>query len=455
MIDTLAQKARWLPAVALLAALLVSSCTAPLPPRRQARAGASGVAGTTETATQAALSPTIAVTTTLQISATRTVAPTPIVTGTVTPSATLLLTSTAVPTTAASTTVPTMAVTIVITAPVTAPPSTSTATRVMPQATIASPVVSETVRAAAVMSPTPTVTEPTATLAPTLIPSATPTPTRRPFVTGALTQTVPPSPTSHIEPTATQASAVTPTTLALAFPTVIPTVIPSATPTAETPAAAALTPLPLQPATYKTGNVLHNGDFEAGFDSTGIGDGWHGFGRVAGVFGWSDETYPTLVFQGQHAQMMRIRTSQYPDAYIGVYQTVPVVKGKPYELDLHGIIRSTEGSPEKSKWGYRLQWGIDPKGGANWQAVTEWVDLGWDEQGISAPSPTMAEYKDSVTPSGNTLTLFIRGWRKWTVPTSEGEFIIGGASLSGPLPVTATAARLPGTGADPTEYQSR
>jgi hypothetical protein len=454
MIDTLAQKGRWLLAVAMLAALFVSSCTAPMPPRRQARAGAGGVARTTETATgSAALRPTMAVTATLHVSAAQTVAPTPIVTGTAAPTATFTFTATTIPSTSAPTTVPTMAVTIVISAPATTAPAA-----IVPSTPAAGPTVPATVRAATMVSPTATVAQPTLTLTPTPIPSATPTLVIKPLVTSALTQTVPPSPTPRVAATATPAPTVTPTSLALAFATPINTVIPSApsaTPATETPMTATPAPFQLQPTTYKTGNVLHNGDFEAGFDPKGVGIDWTGFGRVAGVFGWSDETYPTLVFQGQHAQMMRIRTTQYPDAYIGVYETAPVVKGKPYELEMHGMIRSTEGSPEKSKWGYRLQWGIDPKGGANWQAVTEWADLGWDEQSISAPSPTMAEFKDSITPTGNTLTLFIRGWRKWTVPTSEGEFIIDGVSLTGPLPVTVTAARLPGTGADPTEDQSR
>jgi hypothetical protein len=201
--------------------------------------------------------------------------------------------------------------------------------------------------------------------------------------------------------------------------------------------------------------VLQNGDFEAGFDITGIAYDWKGFhNAINGTYGWSDETYPGLVWNGNSAQSMAILSSQTPDAYIGIYQTAGVIKGKAYNLVFHGLIRSTEGSPLKSSWGYRVQVGIDPKGGRDWRAVETWTDVGWDDEPLNLPQYVFNEYQTKIVPTGPSLTLFIRGWRKWITPNTEGQFIIYGVHLIGPIPSKVTSTgRLPGTGGDlPADY---
>jgi hypothetical protein len=514
MIDKLAQRAWCLAAVALLTALLISSCTSPLPPRRQIQAGAGGVA-----LTPAAIPP-ITATTTIT-AAVPTVAPFVAITGT-TPVTRLTIVATAIQTTTAPAARPTTAVTsratvspalTIATAPavtttrvaarltpsqtVTAPPETATpvaataislaatSTPTTSTATLAptlTPRPSPTTAATLIPSPSTTWTATTAPMPPTtppapipsssttwtataaLIPTTTASPTTRATLTAAppststatprlvvtsvLTQTVEVAPTAFLEaaPTAPAETIATPPTSPTEPPVLPPTLVEPATPPPPT-----ATPFPLRPLTYKTGDVLKNGDFQGGFDPSGIANNWQGFSRVAGVFGWSDETYPTLLFESPHAQMMRIRSTQYPDAYVGIYQNAAVVKGRPYELALHGLIRSTEGSPQKSSWAYRLQWGIDLKGRNNWQSVAEWTDLGWDDQPIGAPNPTIDQYQTTVTPTGNTLTVFVRGWRKWVTPTSAGEFVIDAVHLTGPMPIPATTARLSITGADLTK----
>ena len=198
--------------------------------------------------------------------------------------------------------------------------------------------------------------------------------------------------------------------------------------------------------TYETGDAIANGGFEQGFDEFGVGKSWKGFDYVAGVYGWSDETWPGLTWNGQHAQMMRITFTSEPDQYLGIQQTVAVVKGESYELTLHGLIRSAEGSAQNSRWGYRIQWGIDPKGRDSWEVVQEWYDTGWDDQPLDATSYTINEYKATIIPTEDTLTLFIRGWRKWGTQDREVDFVIDGVSLVGPIPGNPPS-NLPTTGA--------
>lgn len=256
------------------------------------------------------------------------------------------------------------------------------------------------------------------------------------------------TPTVEMKFVATSPSRATPTFVQRKTPTSAPRAIDLATsiPETATPMATEVTVESVS-YTWKTGNVLLNGDFESGFDEFGIGNEWQGFDNVVGVYGWSDETWPGLVLDGQHAQMMRITFTSEPDQYLGIQQTVPVVKGEAYELTIHGLIRSAEGSVEDSRWGYRIEWGIDTKGRDSWEVVEEWYDTGWDDQALDADSYTFQERKATITPPEDTLTLFIRSWRKWGTQDREVDFVIDDLSLIGPIPGEGTPSKLPTTGA--------
>ena len=200
-------------------------------------------------------------------------------------------------------------------------------------------------------------------------------------------------------------------------------------------------------ATYIITDVLLNGSFEGGFQPSGVATDWKSFANVNGVYGWADETWPGLVGKGRNAQKMTIKFTKDPEQYVGVYQTVPVVKGKPYELDIAGLIRSTEGNPQASSWGYRAEWGLDLSGGENWRLIDEWHDLGWDDQPMNASSYQISEQKATVIPTNDKLTLFIRGLRKWGTEGREVDFIIDSVALTGPgAAQRAVSFSLPGTG---------
>ena len=291
-------------------------------------------------------------------------------------------------------------------------PSTSTAaapTRIM-QITLASPTAA---RSATKRRPTLTGVHATSSPTPTAVPTSSPTPTRTRRATSAGTSSEP-----------------------RALPTATATVGGRPQPTRAT-----------IPSKLEDGNVILNGDFEAGFDEHGIAKQWQGFDNVTGTFGWSDETWQGLLADGKHAQMMRIRFTTDPDQYIGIRQTIPVIKGETYDLTIHGLIRSNEGNAEASNWGYRIQWGLDPKGRDSWEVVDKWYDTGWDDQPLDAQNFAIYEHKATITPPEDTLTLFIRGWRKWAIRDREVEFVIDGVSLLGPLPQEEMPPNLPTTGA--------
>lgn len=220
------------------------------------------------------------------------------------------------------------------------------------------------------------------------------------------------------------------------------------TPTRPSPTRAP-TPIPAP------GNVIVNGGFEDGFvEGQGVGVGWGRF-QSGNVFaGWYDDTWPKVVYEGKHAQLLELRDAKENDRYVGIFQTVQVVPNAEYVLTLHGLVRSDAGSPQASDYGFRMQYGIDYKGGTNWEAADiKWVELMWDEQPREDKTGDiqyrMETYTATVKAQTDKLTLFIRGWKKWA-DASEGNYDIDGVSLvgpkvpAGPQPGQPTPTRTPG-----------
>jgi len=228
-------------------------------------------------------------------------------------------------------------------------------------------------------------------------------------------------------------------------PRVTPTPVPPSVTCTPTP-----TPTSVPDAAY--GERIYNGSFEEGFEPTGVGKGWLPFGNGNAHHHYADDDLPAVVWHGKHAQLMEMGGVTQPDRYIGIYQRVRVAPGARYELMIHGVIRSDEGSPEASGWGHRIQYGIDYDGGTDWEAVEEWVDVNWDDQPRRAESYQMGEYRTIITARSDHLTLFIRGWKKWEGRTGEVSFNLDGISLRGlgAPPPTPTPTPPPGASATPT-----
>jgi hypothetical protein len=267
-------------------------------------------------------------------------------------------------------------------------------------------------------------------------------------------------------PTPTATAVIPPTPQPIVMATLPPTVEARATPTsppAITPTAVSMmgttggemSPLgqgAASPATQE--ELLVNGGFEAGFAGMGVASGWEGFHNGSADFGWYDDSWPPVVIEGAHAQLMEIARATLSDRYIGIYQRVPVAPGQAYSLTVQGLIRSTEGNIAESDWGYRMEVGIDYNGGTNWQAIGDWVELPWDEQPRVMEVFTKSVYSTILTAQSPSLTLFIRGHKKWATP-GEGDFDVDGVSLVGPVQALAAPLAEAPTVAAPAEPTSQ
>jgi hypothetical protein len=179
-------------------------------------------------------------------------------------------------------------------------------------------------------------------------------------------------------------------------------------------------------------NLIANGGFEDGFQD-GVGLGWSAFANGSGQAGWYDDTWPPVVYQGAHAQLISLKDVQVRDRYVGIFQTVAVVPNTAYLLTLHGLVRSDPASVIESNYGYRMQFGIDFRGGADWQSVdVMWFELLWDEQPRTAlPLPAgyqFGTYTATIRTQSDRVTLFIRGWTKWPGPW-EANYDVDDISL--------------------------
>ncbi len=212
---------------------------------------------------------------------------------------------------------------------------------------------------------------------------------------------------------------------------------PTATPTKQkatatrTPKSTA-TPTPAKPEVV---NVIRNGGFEWGFTDDGVAFQWKRFTNEGAKYIFAAEGWPPAIRNGETAQRITVYEAHQPDRYAGIYQTAPVVPGESYRLTLHGQIRSRAGDIAVSRYGYRMQYAIDWRGGTDWQAIPadEWVELPWDEQLLDGADVQFEDYSLNITPPNSAITLFVRVWNKWPDP-AEAQYTLDTVSMVGPKP---------------------
>ncbi len=200
------------------------------------------------------------------------------------------------------------------------------------------------------------------------------------------------------------------------------------TDTPEPPPTSTLKPSPPTPTPLpQPTELLTNGNFEEGFAENGVAIGWGAFSNGQAGFGWQDDTWSLVVWEGKHSQLLFIVSPGYNDRYIGIYQTVKIVPAETYTLTLHGLVRANT-PPED--YGHRLYWGVDYNGGTDWQAVENWTELAWDQQPEVADAFTFNNYTTIITSTSQSLTLFLRGHSKWA-RYGQADFNLDGLSLKG------------------------
>ena len=185
-------------------------------------------------------------------------------------------------------------------------------------------------------------------------------------------------------------------------------------------------------------NLVANGDFEGGFGVDGVAYAWHKYdngGEMTASF--HDDTWAPVIYDGAHSQLIEINTvcrgASDPDRYAGIYQALSVKAGTTYELCMHGMLRSLWGDPDPISWGYVAQVGIDQAGGTDWTALAadDWTDVPWDQVHPRTEPGDMESFCMNVKAKSDSMSLFVRLWKKWPTAGREVLLNIDGITLDG------------------------
>ena len=228
----------------------------------------------------------------------------------------------------------------------------------------------------------------------------------------------------------------TPTPVPTTSPTPGATPTPVPTPTPAPGKGAAPTPGAGAPAVKCQGtNLVFNGDFEKGFVMGAVGKGWGWFTNDArATYGFYDDTWPPVVRDGKHSQLIEINTrGHFPtdaDRIAGIYQVVKgLTPGATYELCFSGMLREEPFVSGEDPWRYVVQWAVAPNGETDWRKVTSWADVPWTTVYPRTAPGNMLDYGVRFVAPSNTVTLFIRVWKKWPTSNRELDFNVDSVRL--------------------------
>lgn len=202
---------------------------------------------------------------------------------------------------------------------------------------------------------------------------------------------------------------------------------------------------PGEPVAGPESERLANGNFEEGFRVTPVGNvaiGWHWFHNSgAAAYEFFRDTWAPVVYDGQSSQLVEINTyglsGRDADRYAGIYQTVAVTPGEAYVLTVRGMLRALDEDPDRTVYGYAVQYGIDYNGGTDWRQVTDWMELPWGEAYPRLEPGALHSFSSSVRATTTRMTVFLRVWKKWASSDREVEVNLDGISLTGALPIDA------------------
>jgi hypothetical protein len=187
--------------------------------------------------------------------------------------------------------------------------------------------------------------------------------------------------------------------------------------------------------------MLFNGNFESGFATIPgcgvVGRGWGCFTNGGSiVYGFFDDQWAPVVADGKHSQLMELDTMQYAasetDRYAGIFQTLFVVPGGNYQLQIQGLMRETQPNPAEDQWRYRVQWGYTTDGSTDWTLVNNWTELPWDKIDERTSPTGLESYSTTFSPSTSKITLFFRVWKKWGTAYKDLDVNVDAISLFGP-----------------------
>ena len=173
-------------------------------------------------------------------------------------------------------------------------------------------------------------------------------------------------------------------------------------------------------------SLVANGNFEGGFSAAGVAKSWTSFsngGRAA--YGFYDETWAPVVYEGKHAQLIEINTLGFaaasdPNRYAGIYQVVKgLTKGKTYQVSLAGMLRERTDNSDEDAYRYEILWGY------NSGADADWANLDFKEYVPIKPiylrtAPgAYSTYSVKFVAPADTVTLFVMAHKKWATGARE------------------------------------
>lgn len=192
-------------------------------------------------------------------------------------------------------------------------------------------------------------------------------------------------------------------------------------------------------------NVIENGGFEEPFvEFESVAPQWELYSNGQAWFGWYEETWPEAVRSGEQAQLMEIFAveANVQSRVIAIHQTTDVAPDSTYDLEFYAIMRTQAPPTDRNRNEFEMHWGIDYSGEGDYENVLEWNLIPLEEQFREGSN---GEYPDDVplfyevvtgtveTGESSKITLFIRGLKKFSVPT-EVNFDVDDVSLVGPPP---------------------
>lgn len=177
-------------------------------------------------------------------------------------------------------------------------------------------------------------------------------------------------------------------------------------------------------------NLVTNGNFEGGFDPTGVARFWAPFNNGgAATYGYYDDTWPLVVAEGRHAQLLEIntygRTATHPDRFIGIYQRIRGLRpGAVYRISFRAMIREEADHSDEDAYRYEVYWGYR----AGSTPITDVAQLtlrqGVPVSGIglrTAPGSYSA-YSATFTATSSEMVLYLLGLKKWATLEREVDF---------------------------------
>ena len=189
-------------------------------------------------------------------------------------------------------------------------------------------------------------------------------------------------------------------------------------------------------------NLVANGNFEGGFSSAGVAKSWTAFsngGRAA--YGFYDETWTPVVYEGKHAQLIEINTLNHtagtdPDRYAGIYQVVKgLTKGKTYQMSVAGMLRERTDNSDEDAYRYEILWGYNNGADANWANLDFKQFVPVSPIYLRTAPGSYTAYSVRFVAPADTITLFVMAPQKWATGGRELNADLDAISM---VPCTAS-----------------